>query len=159
MYYTSSLHQVPDWTYPRFPTYPAALPEMDQAAQRITAAARQKPWFNRTSLLFFVGQNHGGAQRRQAYELAAKASIKKWGLIGGAGYGHMREHTGGTVLAHHTLEDHCNYKYLLHLAGNGGSARLKVIIMRLASCVSSVCVGCCCNIVFRAFVHSHYVTP
>jgi hypothetical protein len=113
---------VPDWTLTRFPHFPANLPEIDEAAKGITAAARQKPWFNRSSLLFFVGQNHGGAQRYQAYELAVKT--KGWGLIGGIGgkgYGYQQEH-----ISHHTLEDHCKYKYLLHLAGNGGSARLKV---------------------------------
>ena len=113
---------------------------MDEAAQRIAASAQQKPWFNRSSLLFFIGQNHGGAQRRQTYELAVKSAKTdaKWGLIGGAGYGHMRERVA-PLLPRHTLEDHCQYKYLLHLAGNGGSARLKVfynigLLLRATAC-------------------------
>lgn len=39
---------------------------------------------------------------------------------------HARTRRASAPAPHPGSEDHCQYKYLLHLAGNGGSARLKV---------------------------------
>lgn len=59
---------VPDWTFWKFPQYPAALPGIDEAAAIIRGGAAGHPWAERVPKLFFMGEAHGG-QRRPAWEL------------------------------------------------------------------------------------------
>ena len=133
----------PDWTFYRHTFSPPPggnAWDIDGHAARIMRASELVPFGARKPKLFFAGGSTHGDLRDVAWLLSVTAS-EKWGAIGlmnGAAAKRLRNVTPdpGNRFTFTSHEDHCRYRYLLNLAGNGGSNRFKYLFFCNSTVVS-----------------------
>jgi hypothetical protein len=131
---------VPDWSFFR---HPSRNPEVgsewdiDGHAALIREAADLIPWEKRRAKLFFMGTSTQGDLRNRVWKLALSAS-EKWGAIGVGPSAAHKTDDPESQFKFTPHSDHCRYKYLLNLAGNGASNRYKYLFFCNSTVVSPV---------------------
>jgi hypothetical protein len=132
-----------DWSFSKFTTFPAGMPTIDDAAGLIRNASLLYPWGSRKSLVYFNGKSHkyGGVtdERRAAWYLLQKEpGWGKIGLIGTRDFANANKDRPDLHFNITSLPSHCQYKYLLNLAGNAASARYKYLFFCNSTVISPV---------------------
>jgi hypothetical protein len=104
---------VPDFTFWTWPE--AHTGYWKDTFESLVVEGKKIPFAQRDNKLFFRGQN---SPRRKAH---MENAIRH-------GFDNVQDAHVGDKFNYATLQDHCQYKYLLHLAGNNYSSRMKYLL-------------------------------
>jgi len=115
------------------------MPMIDDAAGLIRNASLLYPWDTRKSVVYFNGASRGSDERHAAWDLLEKEP--GWGKIGVSETRKAANRNKDRPDLHFnvtSLPSHCQFKYLLNLAGNAASARYKYLFFCNSTVISPV---------------------